>query len=71
MELAPTGDITKEIARAVGKHVVECHKMFKMLYSYAALGKPEIVVENGVRITKCPPAYARGVWPDRNVGSKS
>jgi hypothetical protein len=68
MELAAKDGVTPEVARKVRKHITECHRMYKLLSGYAALGKPKIVVENGVRVTKCPPAYACGVWPDRNVG---
>jgi hypothetical protein len=36
--------------------------MYQMLKSYEKLGETTVVVENGIRITKCPPAYAHGVW---------
>jgi hypothetical protein len=72
MLLAASAGVTQAIARQVKKPVGECHTMFKMLSSYAALpGKTVSVIENGLKITKCPPGYARGIFPQRNVGSKS
>ena len=71
MEMVGDGRVTLPIARAIRKSYEDCLSMHDMLSAYAVLGKPKIVVENGVRITKYPPAYARGVWPDRNVRGKS
>jgi hypothetical protein len=51
------------------KSLEQCHQMHRMLSSYSGLPTPIVVVENGIRITKCPPAYARGAWPHKNVGS--
>lgn len=68
MKLAKKDGVTYAVAKEVRRSVGDCHAMFKMLSSYAALGKTVVVVENGIRVTKCPPAYARGVWPDKNVG---
>lgn len=72
MQFASADGVTQGVARQVRKPVGDCHQMFKMLSSYAALpGKPVVVVENGVTVTKCPPSYARGAYPQRSVGSKS
>lgn len=57
------------IGKKVGKPPGECAEMHRMLTGYAQLGETKIVVENGLRVTKCPPAYARGVWPQRNVNT--
>ena len=70
MRLAADGPPTAAIAKVIGKHVVECRKMHKLLLSHAALpGKAVVIIENGLRITRCLPAFAGGIWPDRNVGS--
>ncbi len=71
MEMAARAGVTYQTAKKLRKSVADCHIMFKMLSSYAAFAKPMIVVENGVRITKYPPGYARGAYPQRNVGAKS
>lgn len=64
------GRVTPSIARQVNHAMDQCYSMYRMLTEYANLGKPTVVIENGVRVTKCPPAYAGGVWPDRNVGTR-
>ena len=71
MEMAVETGVTHQIAKKLRKGVADCHVMFKLLSSYAAFAKPEVVVENGVRVTKYPPGYARGAYPQRSVGGKS
>lgn len=62
------GKVNLDIARKVRKSIEKCAELYAMLCENAAIGKPVVVVENGVRITKCPPAYARGIWPTQRVG---
>jgi hypothetical protein len=68
---AKEGGVSLSASRALNRSIESCRAMFAMLKDYASLGKPVIVVENGIRVTKCPPAYARGVYPQRNVGAKT
>ena len=72
MQLAKknNGSVTLSIARQVGHSLDQCHDMHRMLTGYSGLGKPTVVVEDGVRVTKCPPAYAGGVYPGWSVGAK-
>ena len=70
MKLTKASEVTQAIAKQVRRSIGDCHQMYKMLSSYAVLGKPTVIVENGVRITKCPPAYAHGIWPGKSVGSR-
>jgi hypothetical protein len=61
----------KAIAKKVKKSIVECMEMAQMLISYKKLGKTTSIKEGGIKITICPPAFCRGVSPDRNVKSRS
>jgi hypothetical protein len=70
MKLAETRGVTYQIAKIVRKSVADCHIMYRLLKENASLGKLTVVVEDGIRITKCPPGYARGVYPQRSVGHK-
>lgn len=58
------------VSKKLRRPAAECSAMHRMLLGYAKLGKTRIVIENGLRITKCPPAYARGVWVDNKVRAK-
>lgn len=70
MELAGTKGVDFRIAKQVRRSLVDCQAMYDILKEHAALGgKPVVVVKNGIRFTKCPPAYARGVYPGKSVGT--
>lgn len=58
----------RKAAKAAQHTILDCMSMVRMLQEYPKLGKPKVVMENGVRITKCPPAYARGVFLDKSAG---
>lgn len=65
------GAINLRNAREVGggHSALDCQAMHRMLEEYAILGKPRVEVRNGVKVTICPPALARGVFLQRNVKS--
>jgi len=68
MEMAPEhGPKPKwaSVARAVKHSIEECAEMRYTLIGYSKLPKPVVVIENGVRVTKCPPAYASGVFSQK------
>lgn len=62
MDLAGDVGVTQAIAKKVGRSFGDCCAMYQLLKEHEKLGKASVVVENGIRFTKCPPAYARGVW---------
>jgi hypothetical protein len=70
MELAAEngGVVTAKIARKVRRSVGQCHSVYKMLTNYATMGAVKVVYENGVKITRCPPGYAGGIYPQKSVG---
>lgn len=69
MELGQKGHINKDDARKVGIGYLWCREMFQALQQQEILGKPVVVVENGIQITRYPPAWARGVYPSKSAGS--
>lgn len=71
LQLCADGGLTPAKARKIKKPLWQCMQMLETLRQYHALGEPEVVVENGVRFTRFPPAWARGVTPGKSVGTKS
>lgn len=51
----------RKVTRAIRRSYEDCVAMYNMLTDYKKLGKTTVVMESGVRITKCPPAYAHGI----------
>ncbi len=63
------GKVSLAVAKKLRKQLEDAQTMHAMLTEYAVLGKPVVVIENGIKVTMCPPAYARGVWPSQKISS--
>lgn len=57
----------KKVARAMRRPVPVCASAHKRFSEQQALGATRTVMENGVRVTYCPPAWAGGVSPQNYV----
>ena len=63
--------VTAKIARAVGHGISDCASMLHRLQEHASLGETKVVVEDGIKVYKCPAGYAWGAHPQRNVGYRN